>query len=56
MYDSINMEVPQGSLIAVVGQVGSGKSSLLSSLLGNMEKISGNVSVKVNALLYSASV
>jgi len=28
-----------------VGQVGSGKSSLLSSLLGNMEKLSGSVSV-----------
>ncbi|KAL3882085.1 hypothetical protein ACJMK2_028457, partial [Sinanodonta woodiana] len=43
---SINLKIPQGSLIAVVGQVGSGKSSLLSAMLGEMEKINGKVSVK----------
>ncbi|XP_076819725.1 multidrug resistance-associated protein 1-like isoform X2 [Clavelina lepadiformis] len=42
----INLSVPKGSLIAVVGQVGSGKSSLINSLLGNMEKLNGKVSVK----------
>ncbi|KAL3882083.1 hypothetical protein ACJMK2_028455 [Sinanodonta woodiana] len=42
---SINLKIPQGSLIAVVGQVGSGKSSLLSAILGEMEKISGNIAV-----------
>uniref|UniRef100_A0A8C0ED97 ABC-type glutathione-S-conjugate transporter n=1 Tax=Bubo bubo TaxID=30461 RepID=A0A8C0ED97_BUBBB len=35
---SINLMVPQGSLLAVVGQVGAGKSSLLSALLGELEK------------------
>lgn len=33
--------------MAVVGLVGSGKSSLLSALLGEMDKIEGTVSVKV---------
>uniref|UniRef100_A0A3Q3KQC8 ATP-binding cassette, sub-family C (CFTR/MRP), member 3 n=1 Tax=Monopterus albus TaxID=43700 RepID=A0A3Q3KQC8_MONAL len=43
---NINMMVPQGSLLAVVGQVGCGKSSLISALLGEMEKLEGDVSVR----------
>ncbi|XP_074546321.1 multidrug resistance-associated protein 1-like isoform X1 [Halichoeres trimaculatus] len=42
----INVNVKTGSLVAVVGHVGSGKSSLLSAMLGEMEKKSGFVSVK----------
>lgn len=42
----INVRVPRGSLVAVVGHVGSGKSSLLSAMLGDTEKRSGSVSVK----------
>ncbi|XP_025086070.1 multidrug resistance-associated protein 1-like isoform X1 [Pomacea canaliculata] len=42
----INLEVEDGSLVAVVGSVGSGKSSLLCALLGEMEKLSGYVNVK----------
>uniref|UniRef100_A0A8C8K6C6 ABC-type glutathione-S-conjugate transporter n=1 Tax=Oncorhynchus tshawytscha TaxID=74940 RepID=A0A8C8K6C6_ONCTS len=42
----INVRVPQGSLVAVVGHVGSGKSSLLSAMLGETEKRSGSVSIK----------
>ncbi|KAI8422379.1 hypothetical protein MSG28_006239 [Choristoneura fumiferana] len=40
---NITMSVPKGSLVAVVGAVGSGKSSLLSAFLGEMNKISGRV-------------
>uniref|UniRef100_A0A8C6UDK6 ABC-type glutathione-S-conjugate transporter n=1 Tax=Neogobius melanostomus TaxID=47308 RepID=A0A8C6UDK6_9GOBI len=42
----INVRVPRGSLVAVVGHVGSGKSSLLSAMLGETEKRNGSVSVK----------
>nr|XP_033819452.1 multidrug resistance-associated protein 1-like isoform X2 [Geotrypetes seraphini] len=43
---SINLSVPKGCLLAVVGQVGAGKSSLLSSLIGELEKLEGHVFVK----------
>lgn len=39
----INLEVPKGSLAAIVGSVGCGKSSLISAMLGEMEKNSGTV-------------
>uniref|UniRef100_A0A8P4G3W9 ABC-type glutathione-S-conjugate transporter n=1 Tax=Dicentrarchus labrax TaxID=13489 RepID=A0A8P4G3W9_DICLA len=42
----INMKVKTGLLVAVVGNVGSGKSSLLSAMLGEMERRSGFVSIK----------
>ncbi|NWT03509.1 MRP6 protein, partial [Mionectes macconnelli] len=45
----IDLTVPQGSLLAVVGQVGAGKSSLLSALLGELEKLEGSVTVKDSA-------
>jgi ABC-type multidrug transport system fused ATPase/permease subunit len=35
----LNFEVPKGKLIAIVGKVGCGKSSLLSGLLGEMHKL-----------------
>ncbi|XP_026315306.1 multidrug resistance-associated protein 1 isoform X2 [Hyposmocoma kahamanoa] len=40
---NININIKKGSLVAVVGAVGSGKSSLLSALLGEMNKVSGRV-------------
>uniref|UniRef100_A0A8C5WVV7 ABC-type glutathione-S-conjugate transporter n=1 Tax=Laticauda laticaudata TaxID=8630 RepID=A0A8C5WVV7_LATLA len=42
----MNLTVPQGSLCAVVGQVGAGKSSLLSALLGELQRIEGSVVIK----------
>ncbi|KAF7659709.1 hypothetical protein LDENG_00294100 [Lucifuga dentata] len=42
----ISINVRSGWLVAVVGHVGSGKSSLLSAMLGEMERRSGHVSVK----------
>ncbi|XP_064537336.1 multidrug resistance-associated protein 1 isoform X5 [Drosophila montana] len=40
---NINMQVPKNNLVAIVGTVGSGKSSVIQALLGEMEKISGTV-------------
>ncbi|XP_038595558.1 multidrug resistance-associated protein 1 isoform X2 [Micropterus salmoides] len=42
----LNVCIPECSLVAVVGHVGSGKSSLLSALLGEMDKLEGTVAVK----------
>lgn len=39
----INIQLKKGTLTAVVGTVGSGKSSLISAFLGEMDKLSGRV-------------
>ncbi|KAI8918715.1 P-loop containing nucleoside triphosphate hydrolase protein [Entophlyctis helioformis] len=41
---NINLTIPRGKLVAVVGTVGSGKSSLLNALIGEMKRVSGTVS------------
>lgn len=51
----LNVCIPEGCLVAVVGHVGSGKSSLLSALLGEMDRVEGTVAVKVAFLTYSFS-
>ncbi|CAD6187548.1 unnamed protein product [Caenorhabditis auriculariae] len=42
---NLNFSVQRGQLITVVGRVGSGKTSLLQALLGEMEKVSGSVAM-----------
>ncbi|XP_063171075.1 multidrug resistance-associated protein 1-like [Candoia aspera] len=46
VLSNINLAIQDSSLVAVVGQVGCGKSSLLSALLGEMEKLDGHVSLR----------
>ncbi|XP_071810168.1 ATP-binding cassette sub-family C member 9-like [Asterias amurensis] len=41
----INVDIPKGGLTMIVGQVGMGKSSLLSALLGEMHTVSGTVRI-----------
>ncbi|KAI0232456.1 Multidrug resistance-associated protein 1 [Lamellibrachia satsuma] len=41
-----DLQVPRGSLVAVVGHVGSGKSSMLSAILGEMARLSGRCAVE----------
>ncbi|KAG0084909.1 hypothetical protein BGZ92_009469 [Podila epicladia] len=40
---NLNLQIPRGSLVAVVGPVGSGKSSLLQAMVGNMTQTQGQV-------------
>src|SRR5690349_10128817 len=42
----IDLSIKPGKLVAVVGTVGSGKSSLIFALLGDMKKTAGTVKVK----------
>jgi ABC-type transport system involved in cytochrome bd biosynthesis fused ATPase/permease subunit len=41
--DKIDVEVRRGMLLAIVGQVGAGKSSLLQGIIGEMRKTEGTV-------------
>ncbi|XP_074648822.1 multidrug resistance-associated protein 1-like isoform X2 [Tubulanus polymorphus] len=43
---NINIDIEDGSLVAVVGTVGCGKSSLISAFLGDMYKTAGSVNVR----------
>ncbi|KAL7125988.1 hypothetical protein ABFS83_14G154400 [Erythranthe nasuta] len=45
ILDDIHLRVKKGMKVAVCGTVGSGKSSLLSCVLGEMEKLSGAVRI-----------
>jgi ABC-type multidrug transport system fused ATPase/permease subunit len=40
---SIDLKIPRGQLVAIVGAVGSGKTSLLQGLIGDMRKTEGSV-------------
>jgi ABC-type Mn2+/Zn2+ transport system ATPase subunit len=54
----LDLSVPRGSLVAVVGMTGSGKSSLLAAALGLMQQVQGPPVVvrgKVWAALFSLS-
>ncbi|XP_035883030.1 canalicular multispecific organic anion transporter 1 isoform X2 [Phyllostomus discolor] len=42
----VNLDIMPGQLVAVVGTVGSGKSSLMSAMLGEMEHVHGHISIK----------
>lgn len=45
LIQDIKLEINSGTLLAVVGSVGSGKSSFLSAILGEMEKVRGVVQI-----------
>ena len=48
----LNFSIRRGSLVAIVGGVGSGKSSILSLLLGDLKLMTGVVSVGTKNVAY----
>ncbi|KAI9981133.1 hypothetical protein PInf_009667 [Phytophthora infestans] len=53
LLSHVDLAVKQGDLVIVHGSVGSGKSSLCSALLGEMDKLAGNVFVRGRVAYYS---
>eukprot|EP00094_Tigriopus_californicus_P001437 TCALIF_01392-PA protein Name:"Similar to Abcc1 Multidrug resistance-associated protein 1 (Mus musculus)" AED:0.04 eAED:0.04 QI:0/0.8/0.33/0.83/1/1/6/0/1537 len=43
---NISLKIKEGSLVAIVGQVGAGKSSLISAMIGEMERTQGSINTK----------
>ena len=41
----ITFSIPKGSLVGIVGRVGSGKSSLLNGIIGEMKKVHGTIEI-----------
>ena len=39
----LKLRIPRGQFVAIVGRVGSGKSSLLQSLVGEMRRLDGEI-------------
>lgn len=48
---NINIRVKKNGLVAIVGTVGAGKSSVISALLGEMDRVSGRVNT-VGSIAY----
>jgi ATP-binding cassette subfamily C (CFTR/MRP) protein 1 len=52
---SLSLSIPHGSLVAIVGAVGSGKTALLSALIGELYQISGYAYVNnLNGIAYAS--
>ena len=52
---SIDLTVVTGRLIAVVGSVGAGKTSLINCIMGEMVKLRGKVAMKVSQPLINTT-
>ena len=48
VLNNINLEIKKGELVCIIGEVGSGKSSLLQSILNNMISLSNNSKIIIN--------
>ncbi|CAO3631065.1 unnamed protein product [Cunninghamella blakesleeana] len=44
--ENINIQVKKGELVSIIGRVGSGKSSLISAILGDISKVHGTVHLR----------
>uniref|UniRef100_A0AAF5CVD0 Uncharacterized protein n=1 Tax=Strongyloides stercoralis TaxID=6248 RepID=A0AAF5CVD0_STRER len=50
---NINIDIENGDLVVIIGKVGSGKSSLLSGILGEMSTLSGTVEINGSMAYFS---
>jgi ABC-type Mn2+/Zn2+ transport system ATPase subunit len=48
----LSLAVPRGSLVAVVGKVGGGKSALMHALLGEMPLLAGSMERNFSSISY----
>ena len=55
VLNGINLTLPKGKLTMMLGSVGSGKSSLLWAILGEMEKLKGSQEFWLELMLTSVS-
>ncbi|CAH1104964.1 unnamed protein product [Psylliodes chrysocephalus] len=44
--ENINMNIPDGQLVGIIGPVGSGKSSLLQTILGELDIVHGEMAIR----------
>uniref|UniRef100_A0AC35TH94 Multidrug resistance-associated protein lethal(2)03659 n=1 Tax=Rhabditophanes sp. KR3021 TaxID=114890 RepID=A0AC35TH94_9BILA len=57
LYDSksnltnVNIEIEKGQLVAIIGKVGSGKSSLINAILGEMTQLNDERAVSINGTI-----
>ena len=55
ILQDMDLEVTKGELLAVIGRVGDGKSSLLSAILGEMTRSEGSVTIRGDIAYFSQS-
>ncbi len=48
LFFSVTFTIPRGKLTAIVGQVGSGKSSIVNALLGELVRHEGDITINVS--------
>ncbi|WOO86211.1 Metal resistance protein YCF1 [Vanrija pseudolonga] len=53
ILQDINLDVKKGELLAVIGRVGDGKSSLLGAMLGEMHRDEGSVNIRGDVAYFS---
>lgn len=54
LFSNVSFEVSRGELLMIVGTIGSGKSSLLQIILGELPVRSGNIRVVGKSIAYVA--
>ena len=52
----LNFTIHPGTFVGIVGQVGSGKSSLLTAILGEMNLITGHIDIHDSSFSYAAQI